>query len=126
MAEGSAGLCRTNGRTFLRRIDVHVAHRPHHTNARDIHIGIATDLELKAGVTFRPVQRCRVHKRRNVVEHLHLAKRRQAMWRLRAAWVKSDWKEAEKELKAVVQWLEDISPGAARSREEGMEEMLTL
>lgn len=72
------------------------------------------------------VQRCRVHKQRNVVEHLPLEKRQQAIWRLRAAWGKTDWKEAEKELKAVAKWLENISPGAARSLEEGMEETLTL
>lgn len=47
------------------------------------------------------VQRCRVHKQRNVVEHLPPEKRQQSIWRLRAAWGKTDWKEAEKELKAV-------------------------
>jgi putative transposase len=72
------------------------------------------------------VQRCRVHKQRNVVEHLPLEKRQQAIWRLRAAWAKTDAKEAEKELKSVVKWLEEISPGAARSLEEGLEETLTL
>jgi putative transposase len=72
------------------------------------------------------VQRCRVHKQRNVVEHLPKEKRQQAIWRLRAAWAKADWKEAGKELKAVAKWLEEISPGAARSLEEGMEETLTL
>jgi transposase-like protein len=72
------------------------------------------------------VQRCRVHKQRNVVEHLPVEKRQQAVWRLRAAWGKSEWKEAEKELKAVVKWLQPISPGAAHSLEEGLEETLTL
>ena len=72
------------------------------------------------------VQRCRVHKQRNVVEHLPVEKRQQAIWRLRSAWDKSDPKEAFKELKAVIGWLEEISPGAARSLEEGLEETLTL
>ena len=72
------------------------------------------------------VQRCRVHKQRNVVEHLPVEKRQQAIWRLRSAWDKSDPKEAFKELKAVIGWHEEISPGAARSLEEGMEETLTL
>jgi transposase-like protein len=72
------------------------------------------------------VQRCRVHKQRNVVEHLPPEKRQQAIWRLRSAWSKSDWKKAEKELRKVAKWLEEISPGAARSLEEGLEETLTL
>ena len=45
---------------------------------------------------------------------------------MRAAWDKSDPKEALKELKEVGKWLEEISPGAARSLEEGLEETLTL
>jgi transposase-like protein len=72
------------------------------------------------------VQRCRVHKQRNVVEHLPREKQQQAIWRLRAAWAKEDAKEAEKELRQVVRWLEPISPMAARSLEEGLEETLTL
>lgn len=72
------------------------------------------------------VQRCRVHKQRNVVEHLPQDKQRQAIWRLRAAWAKSDPKAAEKELHKIVQWLEHISPMAARSLQEGLEETLTL
>ena len=72
------------------------------------------------------VQRCRVHKQRNVVEHLPKEKQGQAIWRLRAAWDKADPKVAEKELRKVVSWLEDISPMAARSLQEGLEETLTL
>jgi putative transposase len=72
------------------------------------------------------VQRCRVHKQRNVVEHLPKDKQAQAIWRLRMAWDKSDPKTAEKELRKIVAWLLDISPMAARSLEEGLEETLTL
>jgi len=72
------------------------------------------------------VQRCRVHKQRNVLEHLPKEKQGQAAWRLRAAWNKPDVKTAEKELRKIVSWLADISPMAARSLEEGLEETLTL
>jgi transposase-like protein len=72
------------------------------------------------------VQRCRVHKQRNVVEHLPKEKQGQAIWRLRAAWSKADPKAAEKELHAIVRWLDGISPMAARSLREGLEETLTL
>jgi putative transposase len=72
------------------------------------------------------VQRCRIHKRRNVLEHLSGEKQRQAAWRLKAAWAESDPRKAEAELRKVVKWLEAISPGAARSLEEGLEETLTV
>lgn len=72
------------------------------------------------------VQRCRVHKQRNVVEHLPEAKQDQAIWRLRAAWAKANSRDAEKELHAIVKWLDGISPMAARSLREGLEETLTL
>lgn len=72
------------------------------------------------------IQRCRVHKLRNVLEHLPLEKRAQAAWRLRGAWAKSTPEEALKELRACVKWLDAISPSAARSLEEGLEETLTV
>jgi len=72
------------------------------------------------------IQRCRVHKLRNVVEHLPKEKRSQAAWRLRGAWAKGTEQEALKELRKIVCWLEGISPSAARSLEEGLEETLTL
>jgi transposase-like protein len=72
------------------------------------------------------VQRCRVHKLRNVVEHLPLEKRAQAAWRLRGAWAKSSPEAALKELLACVRWLERLSPSAARSLEEGLADTLTV
>jgi len=72
------------------------------------------------------VQRCRVHKQRNVVEHLPREKQRHAIWRLRSAWDRKDPKEAEKELRKIARWLESFSPMAARSLEEGLQETLTL
>ena len=72
------------------------------------------------------IQRCRVHKLRNVLEHLPLEKRSQAAWRLRGAWAKSTPEEALKELRVCVKWLDPISPSAARSLEEGLEETLTV
>lgn len=72
------------------------------------------------------IQRCRVHKLRNVLEHLPRDKRSQAAWRLRGAWAKATPQEALKELKACVTWLDGISPHAARSLEEALEETLTL
>lgn len=72
------------------------------------------------------IQRCRVHKLRNVLEYLPQEKRQQAAWRLRGAWAKATAAEALKELHACVRWLDGICPHAARSLEEGLEETLTL
>jgi transposase-like protein len=72
------------------------------------------------------IQRCRVHKLRNVLEHLPKEKRAQAAWRLRGAWAKPLPDDALKALRACVSWLEAISPSAARSLEEGLEETLTV
>jgi transposase-like protein len=72
------------------------------------------------------IQRCRVHKLRNVLEHLPKAKQQQAAWRLRGAWAKPTAQAALKELRATVRWLEGLSPGTARSLEQGLEETLTL
>ena len=72
------------------------------------------------------IQRCRVHKLRNVLEHLPKEKQQQAAWRLRGAWAKASPQEALKALRALVKWLDPISPSAARSLEEGLEETLTL
>jgi transposase-like protein len=71
------------------------------------------------------VQRCRIHKLRNVVDHLPKDKQPQARWRLRAAWALKDPVAAERELRKVARWLEPFSPMGAASLEEGLEETLT-
>jgi transposase-like protein len=72
------------------------------------------------------VQRCRIHKARNVLDHLPKDKQPQAAWRLRAAWAQKDPTQAKKELDKVVRWLQGIAPGAAASLQEGLEETLTV
>src|SRR3989449_5440758 len=53
------------------------------------------------------VQRCRIHKLRNVLDHLSKDKQPQARWRLQAAWRQKDPKVAEKQLRKVARWLEE-------------------
>ena len=72
------------------------------------------------------VQRCRIHKLRNVLDHLPEEKKDQAVWRLRAAWGQKDPQVAEKELRKTARWLDDFSPMAAASLREGLEETLTV
>jgi transposase-like protein len=72
------------------------------------------------------VQRCRVHKLRNVLDQLPEDKKAQAGWRLRAAWARKDPKAAEKDLRKTAQWLEPSWPMAAASLLEGLQETLTI
>lgn len=72
------------------------------------------------------VQRCRLHKERNVVDHLPLDVRPLVRRRMRTAWAARDPAEVLGKLKALERWLEDRWPGAAASLAEGMEETLTV
>lgn len=72
------------------------------------------------------VQRCRIHKQRNVLDHLPEEKKAQALWRLQGAWNQKDSQLAEKELRKTARWLEGFSPMAATSLLEGLEETLTV
>jgi len=72
------------------------------------------------------VQRCRIHKLRNVLDQLPEEKKAQAGWRLRSAWAKKDPKVAEKELRQTAKWLEASWPMAAASLLEGLAETLTV
>lgn len=72
------------------------------------------------------VQRCRIHKMRNVLDQLPEQKKAQARWRLRTAWALKDPKLAERDLRKTAQWLQDSWPMAAASLLEGLEETLTV
>jgi len=72
------------------------------------------------------VQRCRIHKQRNVLDQLPEEKKAQARWRLQAAWAEKDAQVAEKQLRKTARWLEPSWPMAAASLLEGLEETLTV
>jgi transposase-like protein len=72
------------------------------------------------------VQRCQVHKQRNVLEHLPENVRPRVRRVLRAAWEMSDAAVAERRLRALAGSLEHDHPGAASSLLEGLAETLTL
>lgn len=71
------------------------------------------------------IQRCRVHKTRNVLEHLPLAKRRYFKAKLNLAY-RLPYEEALERLKELAKELEVLQPGAAGSLREGLHETLTL
>jgi len=73
-----------------------------------------------------PVQRCQIHKQRNVLDHLADRDRDLVKRRLRRAWAESDYERALEQLQTLASELERSHPGAAASLREGMAETLTV
>jgi len=73
-----------------------------------------------------PIQRCQVHKARNIVErlpkHLHASVRAA----LRQAWELDDAEKAERLIRNLARRLEQVAPGVAASILEGLDEILTV
>lgn len=72
------------------------------------------------------IQRCQVHKKRNVREHLPEKHWDELSRQLQAAYHETDYDEALRRLKTTARWLERLNPDAAASLREGMEETLTV
>jgi len=72
------------------------------------------------------IQRCRLHKERNIQKYLPKKYHKLLAMKLRAAWGMTDYQEAKKELYKVHDWLASINQAAARSLDEGFEETLTV
>jgi putative transposase len=73
-----------------------------------------------------PIQRCQIHKARNIIErlpkHLHASVRKA----LRQAWELDDAERAERLIRNLARPLEQVAPGVAASILEGLNEMLTV
>lgn len=74
----------------------------------------------------QPVQRCRNHKMRNVLDELPRQQHAQALNMMRAAWKMADAEEGVKRLEQLARFLENDHESAARSLREGMAEMFTM
>jgi len=72
------------------------------------------------------IQRCQVHKKRNVVDHLPDEHKADVRRKLQNAYSMADYAEAKRALERLHRELMDLNPSAARSLEEGMEETLTV
>jgi putative transposase len=72
------------------------------------------------------IQRCQVHKKRNVREHLPEKHWEELSRQLHAAYSETDYDEALKRLRTTARWLDRLNPDAAASLREGMEETLTV
>jgi putative transposase len=86
---------------------------------------------LKTAVTnvfgeLAVIARCRVHKERNVMDHLPEAERPWVRRKLRAAWANPNANEAEAALRALAGQLEKVNPDAAASLREGLAETVTV
>jgi len=72
------------------------------------------------------LQRCTIHKDRNLQAHLPKKYRKQAHRLFRVALEQNDYKEAEKLLRELEKWLRAINESAADSLLEAFNELLTL
>jgi len=72
------------------------------------------------------VQRCRIHKLRNVLEHLPKDAGQWVATQIRRAWQEPSASKAKKMLLGLARTLEVEHPGAAASLKEGLEETLTI
>lgn len=73
-----------------------------------------------------PIQRCQVHKRRNVLDHLNDEDKPVVAKKLNAAYALEDYAAAKQALDGLHRELMHLNPSAARSLGEGMEETLTV
>ena len=75
---------------------------------------------------YTPIQRCQVHKGRNILErlpkHLHASVRQV----LRQAWELDDAAKAERLIRNLARRLEQVSPGVSATILEGINEVLTV
>jgi transposase-like protein len=73
-----------------------------------------------------PIQRCQVHKARNIVERLPKPLHASVRRALRQAWELDDADKAEKLVRNLARRLEQEAPGVANSILEGLDEILTV
>ena len=80
----------------------------------------------RAEVQAACIQRCQVHKRRNVLDHLPEEYRQTVKRKLQNAYGMAEYTDAKRALEKLHRELMDLNPSAARSLGEGMEETLTV
>lgn len=75
---------------------------------------------------YAAIQRCQVHKKRNVLSHLPKSEQTNVGLAISRAYLEFDYDKAKKELLLVADNLEYRYPNAAKSLLEGLEETLTV
>jgi putative transposase len=72
------------------------------------------------------IQRCQLHKIRNVIDHLSEAHQGHVRQKMHSAYAMRDYSDARRILDCLHRELMQLNPSAARSLEEGREETLTV
>jgi hypothetical protein len=72
------------------------------------------------------IQRCQIHKMRNVIDHLPDSKHAWVRTAIRKAWAAGSVEQARKRLVGLAEQLEEAHPSAAASLREGLDETLTI
>ena len=72
------------------------------------------------------IQRCQVHKTRNIKAHVPEKHWPEVEQRLSAAYHETDYETAKRSLEETATWLKRVNPDAAASLREGLEETLTV
>ena len=75
---------------------------------------------------YTPIQRCQIHKARNILERLPKPLHASVRKALRQAWELEDADKAERLLRNLARRLDGDAPGVAASILEGLDEMLTV
>ncbi len=83
-------------------------------------------IEKQRAVNEAFIQRCQVHKKHNVVDHLPEGHKADVRRKLQNAYSMADYGDAKGALERLHHELMHLNPSAARSLEEGLEETLTV
>lgn len=73
-----------------------------------------------------PIQRCRIHKERNILDHLPREKRTWVRRLIQKAWSQESEKDAKNVMLSLSKTLEKDYPGAASSVREGLDDLFTI
>jgi transposase-like protein len=120
----------TENAASVKRLLTHLRHQGLPTDRKYLFV-IDGAKALRAAIeevfgSDQPVQRCRNHKLRNVLDELPKEQHGQPLNLMRAAWRVKTAEEGEKRLEQLARFLERDHESAARSLREGMKEMFTL
>ncbi len=72
------------------------------------------------------IQRCREHKKRNILDHAPVAMRDEVERRVDEAYAEKDYEKARTLMESLAKWAGKINPDMAGSVREGMDETLTV
>lgn len=72
------------------------------------------------------IQRCREHKKRNIIDHAPVAMKNEVERRIDEAYAEKDYEKARSQMESLARWAKKLNPDMAGSVREGLEETLTV